>query len=237
MGGKQIMGASKRTYEKVLSLLGDINGKLILDCGAGKGKFSETLKNKGAIVEACDIDKKQFLSKSIKFTEADLNKKLPYEDSRFDIIISIEVLEHLENPSHFLTEIKRILKKGGKAIITTPNISNIKSRLQFLFKGNLHWFNEAEFGYSGSNHINPIYYKEILFILKKNNLELVELATNRNRNYTFYVSNTDTILKKTICFIANLLCDTFYRILSFFLYSEEKKLKTADILIFGIRKR
>jgi len=231
------MGASKGTYEKVLNLLGDINGKLILDCGAGRGKFSETLKDKGAIVEACDINKKQFISKNIKFTEADLNKKLPYKDSGFDMIISIEVLEHLENPSHFIAEIKRILKKGGKAVITTPNISNIKSRLQFLFKGDLHWFNEAEFGYSGSNHINPIYYKEILFILKKNNLELFELATNRDENYTFYMSNTDTILKKTIYFIGNLLCDTIYRILSLFLYSEEKKLKTADILILSIRKR
>lgn len=231
------MGASKGTYEKVLTLLGDINGKLVLDCGAGKGKLSETLKNKGAMVEACDINKKQFLSKNIKFTEADLNKKLPYKDSRFDIIISIEVLEHLENPSHFLTEIKRILKRGGKAIITTPNISNIKSRLQFLFKGNLHWFHESEFGYNGSNHINPIYYKEFIFILKKNNLELVKLSTNRNSNYTFYISKKNNIIKKIIYIIGNLLCDIFYRILSFFLSSEEEKLKTADILIFYIRKR
>ena len=98
------MGASDGTYNRVLGLLGEVKNKLILDCGAGKGKLSELLKNKGAKVEACDIDKKHFFPKGIKFKQVDLNKKLPYEDSRFYIIISVEVLEHLENPSHFLRE-------------------------------------------------------------------------------------------------------------------------------------
>ncbi len=230
------MGASEGTYERVLELLGDIRNKSILDCGAGKGRISELLKNKGAKIEACDINKEQFAPKDIKFKQTDLNKKFPYGNSKFDIIISVEVLEHLENPHHFFSEISRILKKSGRAIITTPNISNIKSRLQFLFKGNLHWFQDTEFGEQGSNHINPIYFKELIFILNKNNLKLVELTTNRNTGYTLYYSKKDWIIKRFIYLIANFFSDVIYRILSLFMHTEDKKLKTADILIIHIKK-
>ena len=45
-----------------------------------------------------------------------------FDDNSFDTIISFQVIEHIKNDKLFIKEIYRLLKKGGKALITTPNI-------------------------------------------------------------------------------------------------------------------
>lgn len=230
------MGASEGTYEKVLELLGDIKGKKILDCGCGKGRFSEIMSEKGAKIYCCDMDEEQFLAKNIPFKSGDLNKKIPYSSSFFDRIVSIEVVEHLENPHNFIREIKRILKFGGEAIITTPNIENIKSRLQFFFKGDFHWFHKSEFGKKGSRHINPIYFKEIEYGINREGLKIVRLDTNRHNGYTFYIDQKSGALKKYVYNFINLIFDLFYNAISVFAYAEKKILKTADIVVIKIKK-
>ena len=52
-------------------------------------------------------------------------EKIPVKDNSFDIIICTEVLEHVPNPIGALKEMARILKKGGKLLITTPLGSHI----------------------------------------------------------------------------------------------------------------
>ncbi|MFI3289008.1 MAG: class I SAM-dependent methyltransferase [Rikenellaceae bacterium] len=47
--------------------------------------------------------------------------KLPFTDSSFDYVISFQVIEHIEDDSEFVSEIYRVLRDGGKAIISTPN--------------------------------------------------------------------------------------------------------------------
>lgn len=52
----------------------------------------------------------------------------PFADNHFDIVLFTEVLEHLsEDPMHALAEINRVLKPGGKLLLTTPNIASWKS--------------------------------------------------------------------------------------------------------------
>lgn len=57
----------------------------------------------------------------VKF--GDLNKKLPYKKNSFDGIILSHVLEHLDDPTNALIEIKRLLKENGKLVIIVPNYS------------------------------------------------------------------------------------------------------------------
>jgi len=57
---------------------------------------------------------------SIKLVPKAFNKIIPLPDSSVDIIISLAVLEHIDSPKHILLDIHRVLKSGGKAIITTP---------------------------------------------------------------------------------------------------------------------
>lgn len=89
-----------------------------LDIGCRDGYWSEKLKSIGYDVRSIDLDKSYI---STEIVNAD--NILPFENNSFDLIWASEVLEHLKNPYFSVNEMKRILKPGGKIIITTPNSS------------------------------------------------------------------------------------------------------------------
>jgi len=74
---------------------------------------------------AVDIDKATLLKitgyNSKQFICHNVNSGLPFDDSTADYIFCMEVLEHLENASFFLAEAKRVLKLGGKLVLSVPN--------------------------------------------------------------------------------------------------------------------
>jgi len=72
----------------------------------------------------------------------DFNKKLKSNNDSFDLTISTEGIEHLENKYLFFREIKRILKKKGHFIFYSPNISNIANRSIYLLKSRFIEFND-----------------------------------------------------------------------------------------------
>ena len=65
----------------------------------------------------------------------DLTKRLPYDDGSFDVVLLVEVIEHVENHRAAITELARIVKPGGSLLITTPNIMRLSSRFHFFFSG------------------------------------------------------------------------------------------------------
>lgn len=59
-------------------------------------------------------------------------EKCPTEDNRYDVVIASEIIEHIVDTDFFMNELKRVIKPGGHAIITTPNLYYWLSRLKFL---------------------------------------------------------------------------------------------------------
>ena len=59
--------------------------------------------------------------------------QLPFKDETFDVVTSFDLIEHLINPDDFLAEAFRVLKRGGKIVISTPNLADFYSRITFLF--------------------------------------------------------------------------------------------------------
>ncbi len=55
-----------------------------------------------------------------RFEVAD-GQRLPFPDASFDVVTALEIIEHLAEPAHLLKEIRRVLKPGGAAVLTTPN--------------------------------------------------------------------------------------------------------------------
>ena len=177
--------AAPFVHEKVLSLLEKEPKGRVLDAPAGEGFASVRLDRLGFEVYALDIEEKQFKPKNIKFEKADLNDTLPYSDSFFDYVVCIEGIEHIENPNHLIREFKRILKKGGKLIITTPNVLSVYGRLRYLLSGYSDWFHSRINLYEGdvdfvSGHINMVGFPELYFILNKNEFEIEVVLSNRS---------------------------------------------------------
>ena len=98
-------------------------GDKLLDLGCGRGDFSKAFANQGLAAEGADIEQtKSEIISGINVKHFDLEKiNYPYPDNHFDVIFSKSVFEHIDDPTVFLNEQKRILKPGGRIIILTPD--------------------------------------------------------------------------------------------------------------------
>ena len=105
----------------------------VLEIGCGEGRGLDLLAPRAQSYTALDkiqdvIDKLQEQYPSIKFIQANIPPLADLEDNSFDVVISFQVIEHIKRDKAYLQEIHRVLKPGGKAIITTPNIKKTLSR-------------------------------------------------------------------------------------------------------------
>jgi ubiquinone/menaquinone biosynthesis C-methylase UbiE len=116
----------------ILRNRGLFEGKKVLDVPAGSGVTSRILNEVGARVYPCDLFPEFFHESKETCKFCDLTEKIPQADGVFDIVICQEGIEHLPNPFHALGEMNRVLKKNGLLIITTPNYSNLQSRLSYM---------------------------------------------------------------------------------------------------------
>lgn len=110
----------------------DVKSLRVLDFPAGSGFTSNYLETRGANVAAWDMFPEFFQSNKLTCTFADLQKKFPAEDCAFDMVVFQEGIEHLPDQLYSLKEFHRILKENGVLIVTTPNYSNLRSRLAYL---------------------------------------------------------------------------------------------------------
>ena len=110
-----------------LMFLNDMKPGKLLDVGCGTGIFLKRMHGLGWSATGIDFDakaienSKKMYGESITFLNTDLTgAKFP--DSSFDAVTMSHVIEHVPDPVALLTEVRRILKAGGRLVITTPNI-------------------------------------------------------------------------------------------------------------------
>ncbi|MGZ0145673.1 class I SAM-dependent methyltransferase [Kribbella sp. WER1] len=118
-------GLYTRWYARsaVLDLLGDVTGRRILDAGCGSGPLVAELKARGASVAGFDASPamirlaRERLGDDADLKVADLTLPLPYDDEAFDDASAMLVLHYFEDWSGPLTELRRVLRPGGRLVV------------------------------------------------------------------------------------------------------------------------
>ncbi len=109
-----------------------LSGHRALDFPAGNGVTSTTLKKLGAEVLAVDLIPELFRSEGVKVIRGDLGSEFPCESATFGFAVCQEGIEHVGNQDHVFREFARVLEPGGRLLLTTPNYSNLKSKMSYL---------------------------------------------------------------------------------------------------------
>ncbi|MBN1596919.1 MAG: class I SAM-dependent methyltransferase [Bacteroidales bacterium] len=107
-------------------------GKKVIDFPAGNGITSRILRETGAIPIPMDLFPEYFDVNGIKCERANIRDGLPVDTKAADALICQEGIEHFSDQFAALKEFNRVLKKNGILLLTTPNYSNLRSRLSYL---------------------------------------------------------------------------------------------------------
>lgn len=179
----------------VTELLADVpaSGKQLLDISCKEGDVLQALQSHGFSLHGTNYEETGPGLDDIPIDYGvDLLKRLPYDDASFDVVLLIEVIEHLENHRAALGELARILKPGGVLILTTPNIMRLNSRLHFFLSG-YHKTKrrfipfETPLEEAHRFHNYPIDLPILYYLGQKNGLEIERLGQSKVKGYSRFL--------------------------------------------------
>ena len=121
-------------------------GGAIVDVGCGTGRLSQLLQSIATSYVGVDAVRYDEFPAGASFSAADLNHDpIPLPDGSADVAISVETIEHLENPRAFCREMVRVAKPGGWVLITTPNQRSLVSLGALLLKEHFSAFQDNNY--------------------------------------------------------------------------------------------
>ncbi|MCK5328299.1 MAG: methyltransferase domain-containing protein [Candidatus Latescibacteria bacterium] len=181
--------ACPKTHDQVVALFERFPKGRVLDMGAGEGALSRRLQEAGFEVRALDLMPERFRAAGIACDRGDLNRTMPYRADSFDYLCGVELIEHLEDPFDFIRECRRILRPGGKLVLTTPNMLNLASRIKYLLTGfyplTTRPLNECTKS-PVWDHIHPLTYYQLRYMLHTNGFHIERVDTDRYRSSAAY---------------------------------------------------
>ena len=173
-------------YRQMVDALGQTEGKHILEIGSDNGVFSYLFRRRGGAWKSADIDERS-VSAMRELVKTDVyrlveGKALPFADDEFDVVLVVDIIEHLRDDSGFMKEVYRVLKPGGYLIVNAPNMK--KGSLLMRFR-QLIGMTDANHG-----HVRPGYTYEDLRRLLGNDFTLESYSTHTK----FFSKLTDTLM-------------------------------------------
>ena len=174
----------------------------MLDVGCGPGLFLIEAKKRGWEVYGTEFTDNQLAylnDKGIKTLKGKLSDD-SFEASMFDVIISSEVIEHINNPVEEMQQFHRLLRKGGLVYITTPNFNAIE---RFLLKGDYEIIEYPEhLSYYTPTTINLLLtnngFKKLKVTTTGISIARIKKSLNRKNNETTENVASDEVLREQL---------------------------------------
>lgn len=175
------INTSENTHEKVFDLLNKDKEAVIVDIPSGAGAFILRLKDNGYkniiafdIENLLEVDHKDFVI-------GDMTKRFPLENNSVDVVVCIDGIEHISKQFDFIEEVNRVLRVGGEVVISTPNISSLRSRWKWLMTGHHHKCSSPlnEDSPNFLHHIGMISFPEMRYLLHTKGFRINKVTTNR----------------------------------------------------------
>lgn len=173
-----------------------LSGKTVIDVPAGNGVSTEHLHKVGANTIALDLFPEFFRVNGLTCLKADLSEALPVGADSADFVLCQEGIEHVSDQLKCFHELSRILKVGGRLLVTTPNYSSLRSRVSYLLNeselmGKIMppneidsvWFSEGGDSKMYFGHINLIGIQKLRLFGILSGLQIKKIHPNRV-NYT-----------------------------------------------------
>lgn len=228
---KRIISDSDFTFLEIIEIVKkfEITGKTILDVGCGTGSLDFYLAKRANSVTGIDISKNAIVackrdaktlgvSKKTAFYVRDISKRLMKR--KFDVVICLEVIEHIKNDKKLINNISKSLKKNGLLILSTPSHNAPLYKMGFL-KGF-----ESRVG-----HLRRYNMKSIASEIKKTGLTIVHKKKTEGifRNFLFTSKIGGIMLKFTNKFKLGRSAQLLDK-LSLWLFGE------SDLILVAIKK-
>lgn len=195
----------KQNSDNILDLLESQPHAKILDLGCDDGIWTKKLAERIGTdnvygVEVVEERIKTAEDNGIQVRKSDLNKDLSFENSFFDVVHSNQVIEHLHNTDKFISEIYRVLKPNGYAVISTENLSSWHN----VFALTLGFQPFSSSNYSAKGNIgNP-------FALWNNTKNMISSHDSWQHNRLFSYYALKDIFRKHGFFVETVLTSGYY---------------------------
>lgn len=173
------IGGYPGTVLKLLRKYGDMSSLLLYQCGLydDPAFLSEMESYNIVALPSVDLDPPIHYQKEL---EEKHSFYIKMESGTVDFVIATEIIEHLVYPLHMLAEANRILKSGGRLIITTPNIAKSSAWVRVLMgKSNLDQLEKTQICMQDKwrGHVRLYSKEELIALLQKYNFKILESRT------------------------------------------------------------
>ncbi len=153
-------------------------GARIIDIGCGHGSVSQNLVTLGHEVYGMEINREAVESlrqKGIRAIEHDITQPFCL-DEKFDLVLILDVLEHLFNPLALIGEAAGILKDDGCMIITVPLYFDLLDRLRILFSGSVISYDNLCYGRELYERFRSYNYDHVRFFKPADVIEMCAIS-------------------------------------------------------------
>jgi SAM-dependent methyltransferase len=168
-------GTHKALADALLNLTDARAG--VLDIGAHAGALLARLRDVGFHdLVGVDLDETRFDVPEAEFRKVELNADFADSFQRdFSVVTATDVIEHLDDPRHFIMEVRKLLRPGGLLGLSFPNIAFFEGRVKFMLTGE-HW-GFGEQNYRAQRHISPMTHDQTRLMLQEIGFDVLLLTT------------------------------------------------------------